>query len=202
MARAGLLRRLWQPVKRFASRAWGPRVVWGFIDRNGAYLPNTRVSNQCAISGIESLEVGDHVFIGHFGVIDAAGGMSIGEGTQISSATSLFTHSSHVAIRLYGRTYARTDDKEAYGRAPVRIGAFCFIGAHAVVLPGSVIGRGSVVAAQSVVKGEFPEFAILMGAPARQVGDTRELDEKFLDAHPQLHRSYFQWAGLAAGSSA
>jgi acetyltransferase-like isoleucine patch superfamily enzyme len=202
MAKAGPIRRLWQPIKRAVSRALGPRVVWGFVDRAGIYLPNTRVSNQCAISGIGALDIGDHVFIGHFSVIDAACGLSIGEGTQISSSTSIFTHSSHVAIRLYGRNYAHTDGKEAYGTAPVRIGAYCFVGAHAVVLPGSIVGRGSVVAAQSVVRGEFPEFAIIMGAPARQVGDTRELDKTFLDEHPQLHPSYFQWAGPASGGSA
>jgi acetyltransferase-like isoleucine patch superfamily enzyme len=177
-------------------------MVWGFVGPRGEYLANTRISNQCSISGVRSFDVGDHVFIGHFSVIDATWGLTVGEGSQIGFFTGIFTHSSHVAIRLYGRDYARTELKDAYFNAPVRIGAYCFVGAHAVVLPGSVIGRGSLVAAQAVVKGEFPEFSILAGNPARRVGDTRDLDKKFLADHPNLHASYAQWAGPASSEAA
>lgn len=196
--RAGWFRRLWQPTKRFLSRAWGPRVVWGVIGRDGEYLANTRISNQCSISSSESLDLGDHVFIGHFGVVDASGGLSIGEGTQISCFAGIFTHSSHVAVRLYGRDYARTDRKDAYFKVPVRIGPYCFLGANAVVLPGTVLGRGCLVAANSVVKGVFPEFSFVAGNPARLVGDTRERDMPFLALHPHLRASYAQWAGPVA----
>ncbi len=41
---------------------------------------------------------------------------------------------------------------------------------RAVILPGTVIGDGSIVAAGSVVKGEFPPRSIIAGSPARQVG--------------------------------
>lgn len=200
--RAGWLRRLWQPTKLLVSRLWGPRVVWGFIGRHGEYLEDTRISNQCSISARESLDLGDHVFIGHFGVIDASGGLSIGEGTQISCFAGIFTHSSHVAVRLYGRNYARADRKDAYFNVPVRIGPYCFLGANAVVLPGTVLGRGCLVAANSVVKGVFPEFSFVAGNPARRVGDTRERDKPFLAMYPQLQASYARWAGPAAEDSA
>ncbi len=44
-----------------------------------------------------------------------------------------------------------------------------WIGAGAVVLPGSRLGKGSVVAAGSVVSGEVEEMAVVAGIPARKV---------------------------------
>jgi UDP-2-acetamido-3-amino-2,3-dideoxy-glucuronate N-acetyltransferase len=44
------------------------------------------------------------------------------------------------------------------------------IGARSVVLPGLVIGRWALVAAGSVVTRSVPDFALVAGNPARQVG--------------------------------
>jgi len=52
---------------------------------------------------------------------------------------------------------------------PVRIGAGCWLGAGAVVLPGTTLGRNVVVAAGSVVRGEVPDHAVVAGVPARIV---------------------------------
>lgn len=192
--RAGLFRRLWHPTKMLVSRLWGPRVVWGYVGHRGEYLANTRISNQCSISGRQSLEIEDHVFIGNFCVLDASAGLKIEEGTQVAALSGIYTHSSHVAVRLYGRDYARSESKEAYFKAPVRIGAYSFIGTHVVILPGTVLGQGCLVTAQSVVRGDFPAFSIISGNPAKRVGDTRALDRKFLVAHPDLQSSYDRWA--------
>jgi acetyltransferase-like isoleucine patch superfamily enzyme len=181
------------------SRLWGPRMVGGFIGADGQYLPHTRISNSTVITGRRKLQIEDHVFIGHFSVVDASFGLKIGEGCQIGFFTGLFTHSSHAAIRLYGRAYVTTPEKVAYFTAPVEIGAYSFVGAHATVLPGTKIGRGCLVSAGSLVKGEFPDFSILAGAPAKVVGDTRELDAPLLEQHPELKQHYAAWAGKLPG---
>lgn len=185
----------WCGLKRVVSRAWGPRMVGGYALSDGRFLPHTRVSNCARIDGAERLSMGDHVFIGHFSVIDASNGLHIGEGCQIGFFTGLFTHSSHVAIRLYGRNYVHTPVKAAYFRAPVFIGDYTFVGAHATILPGSRIGRGVIVSAYSLVDGEVPDFAIVAGQPAKVVGDTRQLDRRHLRQHPELLASYQAWAG-------
>ena len=59
-------------------------------------------------------------------------------------------------------------------KSPVRIGPDIWIGAKATVLRGSVIGRGSVIAAHAVVKGEIPAYSIAGGIPARVLKDRRE----------------------------
>lgn len=193
--KASLLRRAWQPLKRLASRAWGPKMVGGFVRGDGEFLPNTRVSNTLVVAARDRLMLADHVFIGHFSVLDATWGLSIGEGCQISVFTGIFTHSSHAAIRLYGARYVEVADKVAYFTAPVDIGAYSFVGAHATLLPGTRIGKGSVVAAYSKVRGTFEDFSVIAGNPARRVGDTRDRDAQLLQLHPDLLPSYEAWAG-------
>lgn len=50
-----------------------------------------------------------------------------------------------------------------------------WIGANVTILPGKRIGRGSVVAAGSVVTSDVPPFNIVGGNPARRIRDRREM---------------------------
>ena len=193
--KASRFRRMWQPLKMLLSRAVGPRMVWGFVRGDGEFLAHTRVSNATAIFAPQRWSVGDHVFVGHFCVLDATYGLTVGEGCQISASTCIFTHSSHAAIRLYGRSYVESAQLQAYGTAPVEIGAYTYIGAHSTVLPGSRIGKGCVVSAHSLVKGDFADFSIIRGIPATVVGDTRHGDAELLARHPELRAHYEAWAG-------
>lgn len=52
---------------------------------------------------------------------------------------------------------------------PVSIGAGSWLGAGAVILPGTTLGRNTVVGAGAVVRGEFPDHAVLAGIPATVV---------------------------------
>jgi len=53
---------------------------------------------------------------------------------------------------------------------PVRIGRNVWIGFEACVLPGVIIGEGSIVGARSVVTENVPPFTVIAGNPARIVG--------------------------------
>ncbi len=53
--------------------------------------------------------------------------------------------------------------------AAVRIGSGSWLGANAVVLPGSIIGEHVVVAAGAVVRGEVPDHCVVAGVPAKVV---------------------------------
>jgi UDP-2-acetamido-3-amino-2,3-dideoxy-glucuronate N-acetyltransferase len=58
--------------------------------------------------------------------------------------------------------------KHEYKETLVRKGAT--IGANAVIVCGNTIGRYAMVGAGSVVTKDVPEFALVIGNPARQVG--------------------------------
>ena len=54
-------------------------------------------------------------------------------------------------------------------KTPVRIGPDVWIGTKVSVLRGTRVGRGSVLGAHAVVRGDIPEYSIAVGAPARVV---------------------------------
>ena len=54
--------------------------------------------------------------------------------------------------------------------APVTVGAGSWLGTGAVILPGARLGTNTVVAAGAVVlAGEYPDYGVLAGVPARVV---------------------------------
>jgi UDP-2-acetamido-3-amino-2,3-dideoxy-glucuronate N-acetyltransferase len=54
----------------------------------------------------------------------------------------------------------------------IRTGAS--IGTHATLMGGITVGRSALVGAGAVVTKDVPDYAIVAGVPARQIGDTRE----------------------------
>lgn len=49
------------------------------------------------------------------------------------------------------------------------IGENCFIGYGAVILPGTVLGRQCIVGANSVVRGNYEDYCVLSGSPAKVI---------------------------------
>lgn len=50
-----------------------------------------------------------------------------------------------------------------------QIGENCFIGYGAVIQAGTILGKQCIVGANSVVRGTFPDYCVIVGAPARIV---------------------------------
>lgn len=65
--------------------------------------------------------------------------------------------------------------------ARVRIGKRTFIGSGSILLPGTTIGDGAIVAAGSVVRGWVPPDSIVAGNPAVVVGDANEHGDRHLE---------------------
>lgn len=69
----------------------------------------------------------------------------------------------------------RTDDLErpikdqGIVKSPVRIGPDCWVGTKVSVLRGTDVGRGSVLAAHTVARGRYPDYAVVAGVPGRVV---------------------------------
>ncbi|MEM7338257.1 MAG: acyltransferase [Actinomycetota bacterium] len=107
----------------------------------------------------------------------------IGDGCLFAPGTAIVGHYGiDIGDHVYtGTNVYITDQNHAYddttvpiGRqAPrderVRIGAGTWIGAGAVILPGSEIGENVVVAANAVVRGMVPDRCVVAGVPARVV---------------------------------
>lgn len=158
-------------------------MIYGYFNRRPfAFRKNTRVSSSAILSSKKNIQLNDHIWVGHYCLLDGIGGIRIQEGVHLASHTCIYTHSSHNSIRLLGKKFIEVDalQRPAYNIAPVSIGAFTFVGTHCVLLPGVKIGKGCIIGAGSVVTTDIKDFEIAAGNPATVKGDTRELDEKLL----------------------
>lgn len=89
-------------------------------------------------------------------------------------------------------------------KSPVRVGAGSWLGVRVSVLRGTALGRGSVVAAHAVARGEYPDGAVVAGVPGRVVRDRAALAEADADRRAALadmdrkHRAAAERARAAA----
>ena len=183
-------------------RRWLRRWIWQPVfgeAQGGRLLPHTRISSASVIEHEDKLVLGDNVFIGAFNFIDASGGITIGEGVQITSHSAIVTHSSHRSQRLLGPAYVTWPVpaggvRPGWIAGPIHIGEYSFVGPHCLIEANTRLGRGTLVCAGSFVRGTYPDFAILEGRPARVVGDSRHADERALVRFPDLQVLYDAWA--------
>ena len=124
--------------------------------------------------------------------MDSYNNIEIGDGCQIGTRVGLFTHSSHNSIRLYNCDYQNVPfyDHVSRVKGPIYIGKYSFIGANSIIMPNTTIGKGCIVAAFSYVSGNFPDFSIIAGNPAKVIGDVRKIDKRNLDKNPALLKNY------------
>ena len=91
--------------------------------------------------------------------LDARGPIDIGDNVSISPEVAILT------------THHRLDSPGfPLESRRVVIEDHVWIGMRATILPGTTIGRGAVVAAGAVARGEIPPMTIVAGVPARPVG--------------------------------
>jgi acetyltransferase-like isoleucine patch superfamily enzyme len=176
-----------------------PFMVYGWRDSaSGVYRKWTRVSSNAIIMNQKQLSIGDHVWVWHHTILDATEGITIGEGTQIGAWVGIFTHGSESAVRLLGREFIHipNTERQGYTRGAVQIGAYSFIGAGSVVLPGVTIGKGCLIGAGSLVTQDIPDFSVAIGAPAKVKGSTLDIDAR-LFRQQNYTQTYFDEEGLS-----
>lgn len=114
---------------------------------------------------IEKLELGRYVYLGENGYYNAAGGISIGNGTCIAANVSILSENhNYDSLDL---KYIPFDSRKIH--KPVIIEENVWIGHGTTIIPGVKIGEGAVVAAGSVVTKDVPNYTVVGGNPAKTI---------------------------------
>ena len=124
---------------------------------------STGMPTTAHLTGPPILTVGDRCLLGK--------GIGIVAHERIVIGDDVFTgHFVYITDQNHGyEDLQQPIGMQMWTNAPVSIGAGSWLGHGSVVLPGTTIGRHTVVAAGAVVSGEFPDHAVLAGVPARLV---------------------------------
>lgn len=110
-----------------------------------------------------SIILHDHVQIQQGLHLTCATKVEIGENTAIgANVTITDIHHPYEDINL-------PIEKQPIVTQDVAIGADCKIYNNAVILPGAKIGKHCTIGANSVVKGYFPDYSVIVGSPAKIV---------------------------------
>ncbi|HZE63343.1 MAG TPA: acyltransferase [Pyrinomonadaceae bacterium] len=124
---------------------------------------NASIGARCKISShtfiCEGVTIEDEVFIGH--------------GVMFSN--DLYPS----AVNADGTLQTETD----WTVVETRVKRRAAIGSNVTIMAGITIGEHSLVGAGAVVTRDVPDYAIVVGVPARVVGDVRERPEEFKQEH-------------------
>ena len=136
------------------------------MEGRGEYLfgknKNITVYNTYTVVG--NVEVGENSWLGPYTALDGGKvGLSIGKNCSISSGVNIITHDSV--------KWALSEGKCEYEYQPINIGDNCFIGTNTVITKGVNIGKHCLIGANAVVTKSFSDNKIIMGVPAKCVGD-------------------------------
>lgn len=146
---------LFRPTPRWCLNGWRRCLLRVF----GARLEKgVRIQGRARCWQPWRLSVGAGSWIDAEVNLYAVDEIRIGSNAVISAEAFLCTASHDITSSTY-----------ALKTAPIHVGDMAWIGARAIVLPGTMIGTGAVVAAGSVVTHDVPDWTVVAGNPAHEI---------------------------------
>jgi len=127
-----------EAVNSYNGQSFSPRIVIG---------KHVRIANWTHIAATHSVQIGDNVLMG--------------------SKVVVIDHNHGQYSGMFSSPHTAPDLRPLDQDGKIFIGSNVWLCDGVVVLPGSSIGEGCVIGANSVVNGPIPPFTIAAGAPAR-----------------------------------
>lgn len=120
--------------------------------------PNLRLGRNLCFYNPSVIEIGRDVYVAYGSWFMGGDKISIGDEVLVGPYCVVVS-SNHTRLNRSFR-HGKAE------RAPIQIGAGSWLASHVTVTAGSVIGRGTLIAAGSVVNGIIPVDVIAGGTPA------------------------------------
>jgi acetyltransferase-like isoleucine patch superfamily enzyme len=149
------------------------RGVWVFHPENIEIGDNVYVGHNAFLKGYYKalMRIGSNTWIGQNCFLHSGGGITIGDYVGLGPGVQILTLSHRIDDDRATPIITREQDY-----APVVIEDNCDIGVGSIILPGVVIGTGSMIGAGSVVTRDVEPYSVVAGNPARVLRKRGQVD--------------------------
>lgn len=138
---------------------------------------NFQIARNVTINFGNRLEIGNDVYIASGCWLHAWGGITIEDEVQLGPYVVLVTGN-----------HTRRDGSFRWGPGelgPIYLCEGCWLAAHATVTKNVTVGRGALLAANSVATHDVPPMALAGGVPARVIPRNPRIEIVGLNSHSQ-----------------
>ncbi len=153
-----LSNKLRQFIFRWKVRRRGILIYNNTIIKNVKFLGKAKIEPYCRLVGDPEIVIGDDFYMN--ANCHIYGQIKIGNNVMIGPK-----------VVFWGRDHGMNTDmpmnKQKHISAPIELGDDVWIGGGVIVLKGVKIGKGAVVGAGSIVTKDVPNYAIVVGNPAK-----------------------------------
>jgi len=115
-----------------------------------------------------NVKIGEDTIIGDRVFLDGRGKVTIGSHVDIASE-----------VMIYNSEHDINDPEFKALTQDVQINDYVFIGPRVIVLPGTKIGKGAIIAAGAVVTKDVKDFEMVGGVPAVKIGERKLKEPKY-----------------------
>lgn len=139
------------------------------------------IGNSCLINEVDiyaekHIKIGDYTSLWGPGIsiFQKLNPITIGKFCSIARGVSIqeYNHNSKKITTYYiGKNIFKENwENENVSKGPIVIGNDVWIGSNAMILAGTKIGNGCIVASNAVTNKEYPDYSIIAGVPGKVIG--------------------------------
>lgn len=145
---------------------------------------DTWVQGELMVFPKGKITIGDNCFIGELVKIAAAKSIEIGNNVLIAHGVNILDNNSHPIDFIerredYKKIFSKGfDEKYSLNEKSIIIEDDVWVGFNVTILKGVKIGRGAIIAAESLILKDVPEFTIVGGNPAQFIKNITDEEKK------------------------
>jgi len=158
-----------------------------YVDEGVKIGSGTKIWHFCHIQ--KGAEIGQKCSLGQN--VNVSGNVKVGNGVKIQNNVSVYEGVELEDFVFCGPSMVFTNDLtprskypkgvEGYKKTLVKTGAS--IGANATIVCGNIIGKWAMIASGAVVTKNVPDYALMAGVPAKQIGWVCECGKPLKDGY-------------------